>query len=335
MQKILLTGGTGYIGSHTCVVLMQAGYDVVIVDNLSNSQRSVVDRIARIVGRRPDFIEGDVRDKPLLSGLFRQHQIGAAIHFAGLKAVGESMADPLRYYHCNVAGTVTLCEAMADTGVKTLIFSSSATVYGDNAPVPYTENLPLGASNVYGRSKQMVEEILADVYRSDDAWRIARLRYFNPVAAHESGLIGEAPSGVPNNLMPFIAQVATGKRERLNVYGGDYPTRDGTGVRDFIHVADLAEGHLAAMKYLERERTLLTVNLGTGNGCSVLEMVQAFARASGRPIPYVIVDRRPGDLAEYWADSSEAARLLGWRATRGIDAMCEDTWRWQQNADSL
>ena len=329
---ILVTGGTGYIGSHACVVLMQAGYEVVILDNLSNSRRDVVDRIARIVGRSPVFIEGDVRDKTLVSRLLRERSVSAAIHFAGLKAVGESVAQPLRYYDCNVGGAIALCEAMTEAGVKTLIFSSSATVYGDPASVPIREDFPTGATNPYGRSKLMIEDVLADMHKSDASWRIARLRYFNPVGAHESGLIGEDPSGIPNNLMPYVAQVASGQRERLSVYGNDYPTRDGTGIRDYIHVVDLAEGHLAALRYLEDKGGLLTVNLGTGRGCSVLDMVAAFEKASGRPIPYQIVDRRPGDIAECWADPAAAEKLLGWRATRDVEAMCRDTWRWQQTA---
>ena len=329
---ILVTGGTGYIGSHACVVLMQAGYEVVILDNLSNSRGDVVDRIARIVGRSPVFIEGDVRDKTLVSRLLRERSVSAAIHFAGLKAVGESVAQPLRYYDCNVGGAIALCEAMAEAGVKNLIFSSSATVYGDPASVPIREDFPTGATNPYGRSKLMIEDVLADMHKSDASWRIARLRYFNPVGAHESGLIGEEPSGIPNNLMPYVAQVASGQRERLSVYGNDYPTRDGTGIRDYIHVVDLVEGHLAALRYLEDKGGLLTVNLGTGRGCSVLDMVAAFEKASGRPIPYQIVDRRPGDIAECWADPAAAEKLLGWRATRDVEAMCRDTWRWQQRA---
>lgn len=329
---ILVTGGTGYIGSHACVALMQAGYEVVILDNLSNSRRDVVDRITRIVGRSPVFIEGDVRDKTLVSRVLRERSVSAAIHFAGLKAVGESVAQPLRYYDCNVGGAIALCEAMAEAGVKNLIFSSSATVYGDPASVPIREDFPTGATNPYGRSKLMIEDVLADVHKSDASWRIARLRYFNPVGAHESGLIGEEPSGIPNNLMPYVAQVASGQRERLSVYGNDYPTRDGTGIRDYIHVVDLAEGHLAALRYLEDKGGLLTVNLGTGRGCSVLDMVAAFEKASGRPIPYQIVDRRPGDIAECWADPAAAEKLLGWRATRDVEAMCRDTWRWQQRA---
>lgn len=329
-QRILVTGGTGFIGSHTCVALMQAGHEVVVLDNLSNSQCSVIDRVGEIVGRVPVFVEGDVRDKPLVTHLLREYNVGAAVHFAGLKAVGESVAQPLRYYDCNVSGTVTLCEAMAEVDVKTLIFSSSATVYGDPASVPIREDFPTGATNPYGRSKLIIEEILADLHKSDASWRIARLRYFNPVGAHESGSIGEAPGGIPNNLMPYVAQVAEGRREKLSVYGSDYPTRDGTGVRDYIHVVDLAAGHLAALDYLQRKGGLLTVNLGTGRGYSVLEMVQAFERASGKAVPYQIVDRRPGDIGECWADPALAEHLLGWKAARDVDAMCRDTWRWQQ-----
>jgi UDP-glucose 4-epimerase len=332
---ILVTGGTGYIGSHTCVALLQAGYDVVIVDNLCNSRREVVDRIATIAGRPPLFVEGDVRDQALISTLLREHGVSAVVHFAGLKAVGESVAEPLRYYDCNVGGTTLLCEAMRETGVRTLIFSSSATVYGEPDTVPVRENFPTRPSNPYGRSKLMVEEMLGDLHQSDAAWRIARLRYFNPVGAHESGLIGEAPSGIPNNLMPYVAQVASGQRERLSIYGDDYETRDGTGVRDYIHVMDLAEGHLAALRHLDQHGGLLTLNLGTGRSCSVLEMVAAFGRACGRPIPCQVVARRPGDIAEYWADPAAAEKLLGWRATRDVDAMCRDTWRWQQHASAL
>jgi UDP-glucose 4-epimerase len=332
-KKILVTGGTGYIGSHTVVVLMQAGYEVVILDNLCNSTASVVDQIQRITGLRPVFVEGDVRDKELVWSLLQQHGILAVVHFAGLKAVGESVAQPLRYYDCNVFGSVALCEAMAEADVKTLIFSSSATVYGDPATVPVREDFPTNPANPYGRSKLIVEEILGDLYQSDNAWSIGRLRYFNPVGAHESGMIGEAPSGVPNNLMPYIAQVAIGQRKKLSVYGNDYPTPDGTGIRDYIHVVDLAEGHLAALRYLQCEGGLLTVNLGTGKACSVLEMVAAFERAIGRALPYEIVARRPGDIAEYWADPALASKLLDWATKRDVDAMCRDTWRWQQFAN--
>ena len=329
-MHILVTGGTGYIGSHACVALLAARHAVTIVDDLSNSKREVVDRIARIAGERPAFVEGDVRDRELLRRVFAARPVDAVIHFAGLKAVGESVAQPLRYYDCNVGGTIALCEAMAEAAVKTLIFSSSATVYGDPASVPIRENFPRSATNPYGASKLMVEDILADLGKSDPEWRIARLRYFNPVGAHESGLIGEAPSGIPNNLMPYVAQVAEGLRPQLSVFGSDYPTPDGTGVRDYIHVVDLAEGHLAALDYLVREGGMLTVNLGTGCGYSVLDMVRAFEAASGRPVPYALVARRPGDIAACYADPALAEQLLGWTAKRGIDEMCRDAWRWQQ-----
>lgn len=329
-MHILVTGGTGYIGSHACVTLMAAGHDVTIVDNLSNSKLEIVGCIEKIAGRRPSFVEGDVRDRALLRRVFADRQVDAVIHFAGLKAVGESVAQPLRYYDCNVSGSIALCEVMAEAAVKTLIFSSSATVYGDPASVPIREDFPRSTTNPYGASKLMVEDILADLARSDPAWRIARLRYFNPVGAHESGLIGEAPSGVPNNLMPYVAQVADGRRQQLSVFGSDYPTPDGTGVRDYIHVVDLAEGHLAALDYLLREGGMLTVNLGTGCGYSVLDMVRAFESASGRPVPYALVERRPGDIAACYADPALAEKLLGWKAKRGIDEMCRDAWRWQQ-----
>ncbi len=327
-QTILVTGGTGYIGSHTVVQLLDAGHQVVILDNLCNSKREVVNRIERITGKRPEFILGDIRDREILRALFNAHKIDAVIHFAGLKAVGESVAEPLKYYDNNVSGSVVLFEEMARAGVKTLVFSSSATVYGDPASVPIREDFPLGATNPYGQSKLMVEEILADLYKSDLSWSIARLRYFNPVGAHDSGLIGEDPSGIPNNLMPFVAQVAVGKRQKLAVFGNDYPTPDGTGVRDYIHVDDLAAGHLAALNALQNP-TLLTVNLGTGRGYSVLEMIQAFEAASGKPVPYDIVDRRPGDIAACYADPALAKALLGWEAKHGIERMCADTWRWQ------
>lgn len=327
-QIILVTGGAGYIGSHTVVQLLDAGHQVVILDNLCNSKREVINRIQNITARRPEFIVGDVRDREILRSVFRAHQIDAVIHFAGLKAVGESVAEPLKYYDNNVSGSVVLFEEMARANVKALVFSSSATVYGDPASVPIREDFPLGATNPYGQSKLMVEAILADLYKSDPSWAIARLRYFNPVGAHVSGLIGEDPSGIPNNLMPFVAQVAVGKRERLAVFGNDYPTPDGTGVRDYIHVDDLAAGHLAALNALQNP-SLLTVNLGTGRGYSVLEMIKAFEAASGKPVPYDIVDRRPGDIAACYADPALSKALLGWEAQHGIERMCEDTWRWQ------
>lgn len=327
-MKVLVTGGAGYIGSHTVVELLAAGHDAVIIDNLCNSKATVLDRIERIAGRRPPFVHGDIRDRtallPALAGC------GAVIHFAGLKAVGESVAKPLEYYDNNVAGSVTLFEAMRDAGVRTLVFSSSATVYGDPHAVPIREDFPLSATNPYGRSKLMIEDMLRDLAAADAGWRIALLRYFNPVGAHASGILGEDPNGIPNNLMPFVAQVAVGRLPQLAVFGDDYPTPDGTGVRDYIHVVDLALGHLAALKGLAARAGLLTVNLGTGRGYSVLEMVRAFERASGRPVPYRVAPRRPGDIAACYADPSLADRLLGWRAQRDIDAMCADAWRWQQ-----
>ena len=329
-MHILVTGGTGFIGSHACVALMAAGHEATVIDDLSNSQREVFDRVEKISGKRPIFVEGDVRDRGLLREVFAQRPVDAVIHFAGLKAVGESVAQPLRYYDCNVGGAIALCEVMAEVGVKTLIFSSSATVYGDPASVPIREDFPRSATNPYGASKLMIEDILADLSKSDSAWRIARLRYFNPVGAHESGLIGESPSGIPNNLMPFVAQVANGQRERLSVFGNDYPTPDGTGVRDYIHVMDLAEGHVAALDYLIKHPGLFSVNLGTGSGYSVLDMVRSFEQASGRPVPYSIMPRRSGDVAACYADPSLARNLLGWSAKRGIDEMCRDAWRWQQ-----
>lgn len=334
-MHILVTGGLGYIGSHTCVELLQAGHGVTILDNLSNSRADVAERIAGLGGAAPIFIEGDVRDRQLLCRIFREQTIDAVIHFAGLKAVGESVAQPLRYYECNVGGSLVLFEAMAEAGVKTLVFSSSATVYGDPHAVPIREDFPLRATNPYGRSKLMLEEVLADMAAADSQWRIARLRYFNPVGAHESGLLGEAPNGIPNNLMPYVAQVAAGLRARLSVFGNDYPTPDGTGVRDFIHVVDLAQGHLAALAALARGEGMLTVNLGTGRGYSVLDLVRAFEAASGRTIPFDFVPRRPGDIAACYADPALAASLLGWTARRDLAAMCRDTWRWQQTAVTL
>ncbi|HOL63982.1 MAG TPA: UDP-glucose 4-epimerase GalE [Accumulibacter sp.] len=330
-MHILVTGGSGYIGSHACVALLAAGYQVVVVDNLSNSHPAVIDRVERIAGQRPVFYVGDVRDRTLLTRVFSDWPIAAVIHFAGLKAVGESVAQPLRYYDCNVGGAIVLCETMAAHQVKTLIFSSSATVYGDPASVPIREDFPRAATNPYGASKLMIEDILADLAHADAQWRIARLRYFNPVGAHHSGLIGEEPNGTPNNLLPYVAQVAAGLREQLSVFGSDYPTTDGTGVRDYIHVVDLVEGHLAALDYLRANGGLLTVNLGTGTGYSVLDMVHAFAAASGQPVPYTLTPRRPGDVASCYADPSLAERLLGWKARRGLEEMCRDAWRWQQN----
>lgn len=327
-MNILVTGGAGYIGSHTCVELLAAGRDVVIVDNLCNSSVVALERIGRIAGRTPEFVHGDVRDYTLLHALFAAHDFDAVIHFAGLKAVGESVAKPLRYYDSNVAGSLMLFDVMAEHGVKTMVFSSSATVYGDPASVPIREGFPLGPTNPYGHTKLMVENILRDLVRADEGWRVALLRYFNPVGAHESGLIGEDPQGVPNNLMPYVSQVAMGRLQELSVWGNDYPTPDGTGVRDYIHVVDLARGHLAALERMPAAG-VVTVNLGTGQGYSVLEMVRAFEQASGRRVPYRIAPRRPGDIAACYADPALAAGLLGWRAQRGLEAMCADTWRWQ------
>jgi UDP-glucose 4-epimerase len=329
-MKVLVTGGAGYIGSHTCVELMQAGHEVVVLDNLCNSHEAALERVGRIVGSSPEFARADVRDASALREIFRSRPFDAVIHFAGLKAVGESVEKPIEYYENNVQGALSLCRAMEEAGVGTLVFSSSATVYGDAASMPIRESAPLGPTNPYGQSKWMVERILGDLAASNPAaWRIASLRYFNPVGAHASGLIGEDPLGIPNNLMPNIAQVAAGIRDKVRVFGSDYPTRDGTGVRDYIHVVDLARGHLAAIDTLRRERRGFTVNLGTGRGISVLEAVRAFERASGRTIPLERVARRPGDVAESYADPSLAERVLGWKAVLGLDDMCRDTWRWQ------
>ena len=327
---ILVTGGAGFIGSHTCVALAQAGIPHLILDNFGNSRRSVLERLGRITGVQPLIVEGDVRDADLLARVFAQHPIDGVIHFAALKAVGESVREPLRYYDNNVAGTVALLRAMQVADVRTLVFSSSATVYGEPATVPIREDFPLSATNPYGWTKLMMEQVLADVDAAEPGqWRIARLRYFNPVGAHESGLIGEDPQGEPGNLLPYVAQVAAGQRASLSVYGNDYPTPDGTGVRDYIHVCDLAEGHVAALRYLNKHPGLLTVNLGTGRPVSVLEMVRAFEQASGRAVPYQLVARRPGDVAQCWADPALAQQLLGWRAQHGVERMCQDAWRWQ------
>jgi UDP-glucose 4-epimerase len=333
---ILVTGGTGYIGSHTVIELLAAGYSVVVVDDLSNSKRSALARIATLCGRAPEFVEADVRDRAAMHAVFAGHSIEAVIHFAGKKSVGESVARPAWYYDHNVGGTAILLEAMRAHAVRTLVFSSSATVYGDPATVPIREDFPLSATNPYGRSKLMIEDMLADVMVSEPGWRIARLRYFNPVGAHASGLLGEDPAGMPNNLMPFVTQVAVGRRARLSVFGSDYPTIDGTGVRDYIHVVDLARGHLAALHHLKSHPELLTVNLGTGRGTSVLQLVAAFAAASGREIPYELAARRPGDIAACYADCTLAEQRLGWRAERDLADMCADSWRWQQqNPDGL
>lgn len=330
---ILVTGGTGYIGSHACVALAQAGYDLVVFDNLCNSRVDVIDRLQILCGKRPGFVEGAVRNAAALDGVFARYPIKAVMHFAGLKAVGESVQNPLVYYDNNVHGTLQLLSAMKRANVKTFVFSSSATVYADPDGEPMREDSLRAATSPYGRSKLIIEDILADLKHADSDWRIARLRYFNPVGAHESGQIGEDPQGIPNNLMPFVAQVASGRREVLNVWGNDYPTPDGTGRRDYIHVADLAEGHLAALDYLNRQGGMLTVNLGTGRGYSVLEMVKAFEHASGRAVPCKIGPRRAGDIAQYWADPGLAHELLGWKCKRGLAQMCEDAWRWQQRCE--
>lgn len=329
-MRVLVTGGAGYIGSHTCVELLAAGWDVTVVDNFSNSHPESLRRVERITGKQLQVEEADIRDPQQMRAVFGRKPIDAVVHFAGLKAVGESVAQPMRYYQNNVQGTLTLCEAMQAAGVWRLVFSSSATVYGDPHTVPIREDFPLSATNPYGRSKLMIEEILGDFGRADPRWRIALLRYFNPVGAHESGLIGEDPNGLPNNLMPYISQVAVGKLEQLSVFGSDYPTPDGTGVRDYIHVVDLALGHLRALDKLQSQEGVVAYNLGTGQGYSVLEMVRAFEAASGRSVPYRLVDRRPGDVASCFADPSFAAAELNWRAERGLPEMTRDSWRWQR-----
>lgn len=329
---ILVTGGTGYIGSHACVELMSAGYAVVILDNLSNSRREVVDGIASIVGKPPILQVGDIRDAEILARLFKRYRFDAVMHFAGLKAVGESVANPLPYYENNVYGSMVLLRAMAAHGVKRLVFSSSATVYGEPLALPLSEDHPLQATNPYGRTKLMIEAMLQDIATADPAWSIAILRYFNPVGAHDSGFIGEAPTGIPNNLMPYIAEVAAGQREFLAVFGNDYPTPDGTGIRDYIHVVDLVSGHLKALEKLMHDQAVHIYNLGTGRGFSVLEMVAAFEKASGKPIPYTVVPRRAGDVAQSYADPQKAERELGWKASRGVEEMCEDAWRWRSQS---
>jgi len=334
-MNILLTGGTGYIGSHAAVALAQAGHVPVLYDNLCNSRAEVAQRVGQIVGRPVALVRGDLRDRALLAQTLREHAIDAVLHFAGLKAVGESVAQPLDYYENNVAGTQSLLRAMLDSGLRTLVFSSSATVYGEPRYLPLDESHPTSATNPYGRSKLHIEEMLADLAASDPSWRIACLRYFNPVGAHDSGLIGEDPNGVPNNLMPYVAQVAVGRRAQLSVFGDDYATPDGTGVRDYIHIMDLVEGHLSALDYLRVQAGWLAVNLGTGQGYSVLEMVRAFELASGRSLPYRIVARRPGDVASCYASADKAHRLLGWRARRTLADMCASSWCWQQNCENL
>ena len=326
---ILVTGGTGYIGSHVCVALAQAGYRVVILDNLCNSSEKVLARLERITGQKQVFVKGDIRNPSTLDSLFARYPVTGVIHMAGLKAVGESVADPLRYYDNNVGGTMVLLAAMQKASVNTLIFSSSATVYGDPEVVPIAETAPLHPENPYGHSKRMVEQMLMDHCKANSGFAAGLLRYFNPVGAHESGDIGEAPQGVPNNLMPYVAQVAVGIRPELKIFGGDYPTADGTGERDYVHVMDLAEGHVLAMQALLAQPELLVLNLGTGQGVSVLQMVKAFEIASGKPIAYTITDRRPGDVPAYWASPALAEKRLNWRAKRDLLTMCTDAWRWQ------
>jgi UDP-glucose 4-epimerase len=330
MKTILITGGAGYIGSHACVEFLDAGYDIVVLDNLCNSSAESLARVRELTGMDFPFVQADIRDRPALDAVFRDHDIDAVIHFAGLKAVGESVGKPLLYYDNNIGGSVTLFEAMQAAGVKTVVFSSSATVYGDPATVPIREDFPVGATtNPYGRSKLIIEQILGDVAVADPGWHIALLRYFNPVGAHKSGRIGEDPRGIPNNLMPYISQVAVGRREHLNVFGNDYPTPDGTGVRDYIHVVDLAQGHVKAVEKLDEGPGVRIWNLGTGHGYSVVEMARAFEKASGRPVPYQFAPRRAGDIAQCYADPARAERELGWKARHGLAEMCEDTWRWQ------
>lgn len=330
-MKILVTGGAGYIGSHTCIELLEAGHEVVVVDNLMNSKEESLKRVQEITGKLLIFNRVDLLDRHALMDIFTRHHIDAVIHFAGLKAVGESVQTPLKYYHNNITGTLILCEVMAEHSVKNIVFSSSATVYGDPAAVPIREDFPLGPTNPYGWTKLMIEEILKDLFVSDPSWNIALLRYFNPIGAHESGRIGEDPDGIPNNLVPYISQVAVGRLQELKVFGDDYPTPDGTGLRDYIHVVDLAQGHLHALDRLLAGSGVITYNLGTGRGYSVLEIVSAFEKACSKKIRFQIVGRRDGDIAVCYADPSKANRELGWAAKRGIDEMCIDTWRWQSN----
>ena len=334
-MQILVTGGTGFIGSHTCVELLNAGYDVIIADNLYNSKEMVVDRIEQITGKRPKFYNLDLRDYDSVSELFDLEDIDAVIHFAGYKAVGESVKEPLKYYRNNLGSTINLCKAMKRHGCFSIVFSSSATVYGDPAFVPITEECPLGeTTNPYGATKSMQERILSDLWKSDNRWHVMLLRYFNPIGAHESGLIGEDPKGIPNNLLPYVAQVASGKLEKVHVFGNDYDTPDGTGVRDYIHVVDLAKGHVAAIKGMDTVSGVGIFNLGTGIGYSVLDIIKAFSAACGKEIPYVIDPRRPGDVATCYSDPSRAEKILGWKAEKNLEDMCRDAWRWQsQNPD--
>ncbi|MBG6182176.1 UDP-glucose 4-epimerase [Arthrobacter sp. CAN_A214] len=330
-MKILVTGGSGYIGSHTSLALLEAGHDVVVVDNLTNSTRTSLERVEELAGRRLAFHQVDLLDEKGMSTVFEQEQVDAVIHFAGLKAVGESVDKPLYYYHNNVGGTISLLRVMDAHDVRTMVFSSSATVYGASEEVPLIEKMPLDAVNPYGRTKEQIEDILSDVGAADPRWNVALLRYFNPVGAHPSGRIGEDPTGTPNNLLPFVAQVAVGRREKVMVFGNDYPTPDGTGIRDYIHVVDLAAGHLAALGYLSQHSGVHRWNLGTGNGSSVLEVLAAFSAAAGSDVPYEFAPRRPGDAAVSYADPSSALADLGWSAVRTLDEMCEDHWRWQKN----
>ena len=331
-MKILVTGGAGYIGSHTCIELIKAGHEVVVVDNLSNSSKISLERVTEVTGRPIQFYQVDIRNQTALTQVFEQCSIDGVIHFAGLKAVGESVEKPLPCYDVNVGGTLVLLKVMQAFNCKTLVFSSSATVYGDPHMVPIREDFPLSAANPYGRSKLIVEDFLRDLFIADDSWCVALLRYFNPVGAHKSGLIGEDPNGIPSNLMPYISQVAVGKLEKLSIFGGDYDTPDGTGVRDYIHVVDLARGHIKALQALQNNPQTLVANLGTGRGYSVLEMVRAFQKASGQTIPYQIVDRRPGDIAICYADPAYAKQKLNWSADYELDRMCQDTWRWQSKS---
>ena len=328
-MKILVTGGAGYIGSHTCVELLQEGHQIVVVDNLSNSKETSLQRVQQITGKSLTFYKADLLNEPALQAVFEREKLESVIHFAGLKAVGESVDHPLSYYHNNVTGTLVLCEVMKHFGVRNLVFSSSATVYGAAEKMPIREDFPLSALNPYGRSKLMIEDVLRDLYHAEPAWNIALLRYFNPVGAHISGRIGEDPNGIPNNLLPYVAQVAVGRQPYVRVWGNDYSTPDGTGIRDYIHVTDLAIGHLRALDKLSQNSGLITYNLGTGHGSSVLEVISAFSRACGRQIRYQVMDRRPGDAAISYADPSKANQELNWFASRSIDEMCIDTWRWQ------
>ncbi|MGM8212334.1 UDP-glucose 4-epimerase GalE [Virgibacillus sp. W0430] len=329
-MAILVTGGAGYIGTHACVELLNSSQEIVVVDNFSNSKQEALNRVRLLTGKDFRFYPADLLDRKSLTSVFSENEIDSVVHFAGLKAVGESAVVPLRYYDNNLTGTINLCEVMREFGVKKLVFSSSATVYGHTNNVPITEEVPLRANNPYGRTKQMIEEMLVDLYESDPTWSIALLRYFNPIGAHESGLIGEDPNGIPNNLMPYIAQVAVGKIRQLHIFGGDYPTKDGTGIRDYIHVTDLANGHLKALNYVRDSTGIQPFNLGTGRGYSVLEVVEAFENATKKHIPYRIVDRRPGDAAVCYANPEKALNELNWVAERNLEQMCRDTWHWQQ-----